>query len=129
MSGTTTSDGCVLTRAVGDKQRTYADVEPFGQLLVLGCEVGGRWSEDAIQLARALSRYKAEQATEHLRESVRAAWSDRWWAIVGVAVQKAVADSLLAEARSGTSACSSVAADVPSLDVLLDSQRWEVGRN
>ena len=38
-----------------------------GHLLVLACEVGGRWNEVALEAVRLLARAKAEQAPALLR--------------------------------------------------------------
>ena len=46
------SNGAVLRRAVRDKRTKYADVEtsPLAELVVLGCEVGGRWDDTATEV-------------------------------------------------------------------------------
>ena len=64
-------------------------------LVVLGCEAYGRWSTDAISLMRELAKLKAAEAPARLRTVAEFAWLNRWWGIVGVGVQRAVAESLL----------------------------------
>ena len=118
-------NGAVLVRAEKDKQTRYGDITSsgLGRLLVLGVEVGGRWNDTSIQLIAALARHKATEAPPLLRGSAQLAWSDRWWALVGVAAQKALAASLLAPC--GRNLVLGVPADAPvPIDLLLDSQRW-----
>ena len=57
-------DGAVMSQAVACKRRRYADVVASRQaaLVVLGCEVYGRWCEDAVRLIRELATLKARQA-------------------------------------------------------------------
>jgi len=92
-----TTDGGVLTQAVATKRRKYADVVASREaaLLVLGCETYGRWCDDATRLVRELVALKAREAPPSLRACARHAWSQRWWALVSVGVQRAVAEALL----------------------------------
>ena len=57
----------MLKRAVKDKLDKYSDVaaSPLGELVVLACEVGGRWHEDAIQLVRLLAKEKTKTTRTH----------------------------------------------------------------
>ncbi len=58
-----------------------------------------------------------------LQKTARIAWEDRWWALLGVATQGALAASLLA--RSGKSLVPDApAAWAPELDILSDGQHW-----
>ena len=114
-----------MEKAVKDKHSKYRDVaaSPLAELVVLGCEVGGRWHEDAIQLVRLLAKEKAKTAHPLLRRSVELAWTDRWWCKLGTAVQDALAASLLAHSGKRlvlNAACSTA----PQLDEVLDCQRW-----
>ena len=90
----------VVARAVNGKRRKYADVIASTQaaFLVLGCEVYGRWSDDAASIIQELAALKARQAPPLLLGAARYAWSNRWWALVGVGVQRAVAEALLRHA-------------------------------
>ena len=92
--------------------------------MVLACEVGGRWSEEATELVRLLAKGKAKNQHPLLRRSAELAWHDRWWSLLGVAVQDALAASLLA-ASGKQLVLDEKAADTPSLDEVLDGQRWE----
>ena len=92
-----TTDGGVLSKAVARKRRKYADVVSSREaaFLVLGCEVYGRWSDDAIRLVRELVALKAREAPRSLQACARYAWAQRWWALISVGVQRAVAEALL----------------------------------
>jgi len=90
-------DGGVLSQAVATKRRKYADVVSSGDasLLVLGCETYGRWCADAVNIVRELVALKAREAPPAMRGCARYAWSQRWWALVSVGTQRAVAEALL----------------------------------
>ena len=51
------------------------------------------------------------------------AWTDRWWAMLGAAVQDALAASLLAD-EGKRLVVDRGEANMPELDALLDGQRW-----
>ena len=95
-----TTDGGVLARAVEVKRRKYADVHAsrVASLLVLGCETYGRWSTDATSLMRELATLKAREAPRLMRGCARLAWFNRWWALVSVGTQRAIAEALLCQA-------------------------------
>ena len=59
-----------------------------------------------------------------LRRSAQLAWTDRWWAILVIAVQDALAASLLAPAGKGLALEGTVDYE-PALEEVLDAQRWE----
>ena len=92
----------------------------MGQLVVLACEVGGRWNGEALQFVRRCARYRAQQAPRLLRSSAIQAWSNRWWGHLSIAVQDSLAVTLCLE---GHLALGGVDADVdvPLGDVLMDS--------
>ena len=92
-------DGVALQRAVERKRRTYGELvaSPLGRLLVLGSEVGGRWSDDAQYLVAVLARHKAQSAPRMLQGAARVAWAARWWGLLGVAAQSALACTLCGE--------------------------------
>ena len=74
-------------------------------------------------LVQQLASYKASGESPLLRRSCERAWEARWWSLIGVAAQVALAASLLA--RSGKQLVLDVpAAWAPELDSLLDGQRW-----
>ena len=91
--------------------------------MVLACEVRRRWDEKALDVVRRLAKHKATNVHELLRRSVELAYTDRWWALLGMAVQSAVAASVLApEGRKLV--LDEKGADAPELSELLDAQRW-----
>ena len=94
------TDGEALSRAEERKRCTYRELvnSPYGRLLVVGCEVAGRWSEDSLRVVRWASKHKARTAPALLRTSARAAWLNRWWGMLSVAVQSALAGTLLGTA-------------------------------
>ena len=119
-------DGIVLARAEQDKQDKYGDVvaSSVGELLTLAAEVGGRWNDTAVDVVRQLAAHKVQTVPPLLRRSAQLAWADRWWAILGIFVQDALAASLLAPAGKGLVIDGRVGHE-PSLDDVLDAQRWE----
>ena len=83
-------------------------------MLVLGCEVFGRWNDDATGIIRELAALKAREAPPLLRQCARYAWSNRWWSLVGVGVQRAIAEALLRHAGADLQP-SAPPADAPPL--------------
>ena len=114
-----------MKRAEKDKAKKYWDVEDssLSELLVLGCEVGGRWNNTAVDLVRWLAKHRVQNVHPLLKRSAEFAWADRWWALLGVAVQDALAASLLAQSGRKLVLDNSVT-DGPALDEVLDGQRW-----
>ena len=87
---------CALERARRRKAQVYPELDRHGtQLVVLRCEVGGRWDDQAVAFVRRLARVRSRQALPLLRAAARAAYSRRWWGLLSVAVQDAVAATLL----------------------------------
>ena len=115
----------MLQKALKEKEDKYEDVarSELAELVVLACEVGGRWNETAVDLVRQLAKLKVKNVHPLLKRSVELAWTDRWWALLGVAVQNALTASLLA-AEGKTLVLDRGEAHEPDLDLLLDGQRW-----
>ena len=68
-------DGAALAGARRRKERTYPELDGGGtRLVVLGCEVGGRWNDEARRFVNRLAALRAAQAPPLLRHSVRAAF-------------------------------------------------------
>jgi len=119
-------DGATFKGAVRDKHQKYPELlrSPVAKLLVLACEVGGRWNSDCLDVISKLAEYKAASSPLVLRRSVRMALEARWWSVLGLAAQGAFAASLLAQ--NGPRLVLDVpAAFEPELADLLDAQRWE----
>ena len=79
-------DGVALSRTRLKHERDYPELVRGGRarLLVLGCEVGGRWEQ-----------YQAEQASPLLRVSASMAWHRRWLGMLSIAAQTALCETLL----------------------------------
>ncbi|CAK0885381.1 unnamed protein product, partial [Prorocentrum cordatum] len=88
------TDGAALLEAERRKRRRYHEFTTghSGRLMVLSCEVGGRWGRDSLQLVRLLAKQKARAAPALLRRSAELAYTNRWWGFLSVAAQ----DSLMA---------------------------------
>ena len=65
------------------------------RLVVVGIELGGRWSEEAAQFIRLLARSRSRATPPLLRSSARAAYVARWSALLSFAAARALAASLL----------------------------------
>ena len=65
------------------------------RLVVLGAEVGGRWSGETADFLAALSKAEAESAPENVRDEVRRAWLHRWRNLLSCTAARALATSLL----------------------------------
>ena len=70
----------------------------LGVLLRLGCEVFGRWSQQCIELVPALGRERTRGVHPRLRRGVALSLQQRWWGVLGIALQKAVAHIVLTPA-------------------------------
>ena len=93
-------DGVAIAAAEADKRATYPELVHSAQcqLVVLACEVGGRWSSTCSWLVRTLAEEKSAGAPPRLRRSTARAWEARWWGMLAVAVQNAVASTLVDDA-------------------------------
>ena len=96
--GADVRDFVALERTRWQHSREYSELiaGDRGLLVVLGCEIGGRWAPEALELLHGLAAAKCEQAPALLRRSARLAWHRRWLGFLPVAVQRALAESLLA---------------------------------
>ena len=96
-------DGAAMLAARRRKQRRYPELageDGRARLVVLACEVGGRWSDESRHFLRQLSRAKARQEHPMLQQRVRHAWLFRWGSMLACSAARALALSLL-EARGG----------------------------
>ncbi|CAE7244106.1 unnamed protein product, partial [Symbiodinium natans] len=55
----------------------------------------GRWSDECQQFLRTLLRLRVQRAPPPLRASAAQGWARRWWSVLSVALQRAVASSAL----------------------------------
>ena len=65
------------------------------RLVVLGVEVGGRWSQEANTFVRLLAKAKARTVPTILSPAAQAVFFHRWTALPSVAAQRAMAATLL----------------------------------
>ncbi len=89
-------DGVALQRARISHEETYPELVSSDRLrlVVLGCELGGRLPEEAMRLLRLLAQAKARDSPDLLKKSAEFAWHHRWLAMVAVAAQVTLAQSL-----------------------------------
>ena len=62
--------------------------------LVLASEVGGHSSDECHDLLKQLARARADSHEENVRQAAKAMYLRRWYGILSVGVQKAVAANL-----------------------------------
>ena len=93
-------DGVAIRKAEREHERTYHELVNSSRcrLVVLACEVGGRWSETCLQLIHDLAEFRSRQAPPRLRRSTALAWENRWWGMLSVAMQDSLAATLVNDA-------------------------------
>ena len=116
------ADGVALAAAEDRKADKYPELavaNPFGVLTVLAAEIAGRWNPTTQRVLAALVRSRVQRDPPALRNAAAQAWAHRWGCMLAVALQKAVAISLL-DAEAPTTY---VPADAPVhlADVLADA--------
>ena len=87
-------------------------------LFRIPCETYGRWSDDATRIVRELSALKAREAPPLLQGCARYSWSNRWWALLSVGVQRAIGEALLSHSGPDLQQHLPVAEVPPLTDVL-----------
>ena len=112
-------DGAALQQARRQKENTYPELaRPRGgraRLVVLGCEIGGRWSDEARDFVSQLAKAKSRREPPQLRLSVRHAWFRRWSTLLACSTARSFALSLL-EHRGGFG----VDGETPSTTAVLE---------
>ena len=91
-------DGVALEAARRRKERTYPELTARGgraRLVVLGVEVGGRWSTETRTFLSRLAHGRARSERFLMRKRVQQAWRLRWGSLLSCAAARAVAMSLL----------------------------------
>lgn len=99
------------------KEETYPELtgdNGRARLVVFALEVGGRWSSEGIRFIRLLAKDRAKQEPVRLRVRAALAWQRRWCNILGIAAQRAIANSLLERGRA-----SGAVGGVPTVHELL----------
>ena len=120
--GTSNQGGRLLQNATTDNSNHYHEVTDtgLGALYYLGCEVYGRWSEQSITLVPALAREHARGLHPRIRRGAALGFQHRWWGILSIALQRAVAEAVLRE--TGQDLCTTAlepappVADLPVID-------------
>ena len=90
------------------------------KLVVLGLEVGGRFSREAAAFLRQLAKARARESPARLRPAVQRASLHRWTGMLAVAAQRALAHSLLELPLAGADECDG--AEPPLGDLLADAR-------
>ena len=90
------TDGLVLRAARKRKATQYPELVEGdgGRLVLLGCEVGGRWAPETLRILWRLAKHRAQRAPALLRKSAQHAWHRRWLCLASIAAQSALAASL-----------------------------------
>ena len=83
--------------------------------MVAASEVGGRCNDELIDLVRQLARHKASTFAPPLRSSMRTILARRYWGILSVATQRAVAQCASTQFAGDVTAVF----PLPDLEVLL----------
>ena len=87
-------NGAAIQAARRRKQARFPELSSGGphRLLVLACEVGGRWSDERVDLIRNLTAVRARRTAPAIRAAATTAWHRRWWGLLSIAQrQRAVA--------------------------------------
>ena len=113
--------GAALAEARRAKERTYPEFADARRcrLVVLGLEVGGRWSAEAAAFICLLARARARRAAVTQSAACVAAFVTRWSGLLTIAAARSFAASLLSLPISNTA---NLDGEAPLLsDVLADS--------
>ena len=95
--GSANIDGATFPQARHDKANAYPELVQEGarhKFLVLASEVGGRFSEECVDLVRKLLNFKCDSSNATDKKVFRLLYSRRWWGILSMSVQRAVASNL-----------------------------------
>ena len=96
--GAARTDGVVLAAARRRKERTYPELIVRGaraRLVVLGVEVGARWSTETRTFLSLLAHGRARSERPLMRTRVEQAWRLRWGSLLSCSAERAIAMSLL----------------------------------
>ena len=88
------TDGATFVQARLDKEHKYPELASQGsrlKFLVAAAEVGGRYNDEVVDLVRQLVAHRASLFAPCLRQSMRVILARRYWGILSVATQRAVA--------------------------------------
>ena len=96
--GTAPTNGNALEEARKRTERTCPELAGEGgraRLVVLGAEVGGRWSKETVTFLSSVAWAKVRDLPEELQKHARRGWLRRWSVLLGCAAAKTFAMSLL----------------------------------
>lgn len=95
--GTSNAGGRLLDTAEADNEATHHEVvaSGLGHLLCLGCEVFVRWGRQCTDLVPKLAREKSRGMHPRIRRGMALAWQQRWFGLLGISLQRAVAHCIL----------------------------------
>ena len=116
-------DGLAMIRARKRKEDRYPELvgpSSRAKLVVFAIEVGGRWSPESWKCLSALARGRTRDVPEILRASATAAWRRRWASLLAVAVQRAVACSLMGLKNGG-----GADGELATTEAVLEDARYE----
>ena len=119
-------DGATFRKARGEKERKYPELLRLAHRLkfvVAAAEVGGRCNQECVDLVRALVLHRSASAAPSLRTSLRAGLARRYWGILSVAIQRASAETLLADPPAEDPVC----IPPPTLEALLAGPAFPEG--
>ena len=95
--GAATTDGFIFAQARRDKAAAYPELAAENarhKFLVLSTEVGGRFSEECVDLVRKCVDLKAQHLSDSDNKLFKLIYHRRWWGILSIAAQRAVALNL-----------------------------------
>ena len=109
--------GAALQDARRNKERTYPELlqNRRCRLVVLGIEIGGRWSNEASNFIRILANARARSSPPSLQAATRAALMSRWSALTDAAATSFAASLLFEDLSSHHN----LDGDLPALSHLL----------
>ena len=92
-AGTSNRGGSLLERAENENNETYHEVvdSSLASLQCLSCEVYGRWGKQCVELVPKLAVERARGLPSRVRRGAALMFQRRWWGILSVALQTAVA--------------------------------------
>ena len=95
--GTSNRGGRLLEDASAANDNNYREVidSGLGALYCLGCEVFGRWGLPCVDLVSKLAREHARGLHPRIWRGAALGFQTRWWSLLSVALQKAVAAAVL----------------------------------
>ena len=122
-AGAATTPGQSFGRAIRSKHTTYPELvdSPVLKLFVVASEIGGRMNRESRDLLKSMAAFRAQSEPRVLQSQAARIWEQRWLVLLGVAVQDAVAATLVDEGSRFLSG--SPAPEPLSVDVWLDGLR------